>query len=526
MSSDLFPLSINYGRIAAWLVERHKLTPDWLKKLQALQKRASESAMELPPGFLAQVQGGEDYPLRYFAIKQIRDKLVETSERGLFGRLAGSAGTWDKLVKAIEKSLVHLGEASQTLSQNVDFEIPFLKRQVDALDKQIADNEKKKADYLRNASNSAAAFQKECNMLGIQGMDIRTELAHYADSVFPHLQKGVDGCKEAGLQEAVAFYSKFAAFVHGKTQVGAELAVLSQIQNDQVEPICTTIEQAARKPPKISPSSGRADLEGSNTQATIQSPPAAEVGIDWDFDIREAAQEDLQLDCNLPIYEAGEIDWDVEVEIEAEEVGIEDNSLSIDWEFVDHYENPSTNAEDTVDDYKEAAANSLVRAIWDVDFRNGLLANLLELQSFLLTRKEGIENDTSGFVGGQVLPGELQSIDGNAIAQMQDSVAGVLSSLNGEKARQLILLKTSPRWLEKVSLDLEKKAGQERKWRKSLVQLEGKRKELQESLMENKLKLAALMKHTKMVRSCAEESISELFSGRKISIVGDLTGVL
>lgn len=41
--------------------------------------------------------------MSYFAAKEIRDKLAGSADKSLFGNLKGSAGSWDKIVKAYEK---------------------------------------------------------------------------------------------------------------------------------------------------------------------------------------------------------------------------------------------------------------------------------------------------------------------------------------------------------------------------------------------------------------------------------------
>ncbi|KAL3135422.1 hypothetical protein ABBQ32_007603 [Trebouxia sp. C0010 RCD-2024] len=41
--------------------------------------------------------------MSYFAAKAIRDKLAGSADKTLFGGLKGSAGSWDKIVKAYEK---------------------------------------------------------------------------------------------------------------------------------------------------------------------------------------------------------------------------------------------------------------------------------------------------------------------------------------------------------------------------------------------------------------------------------------
>ena len=51
----------------------------------------------LPPSF------DQSASMTYPTAKEIRDKLAGSADKGLFGGLKGSAGTWDKIVKAYEK---------------------------------------------------------------------------------------------------------------------------------------------------------------------------------------------------------------------------------------------------------------------------------------------------------------------------------------------------------------------------------------------------------------------------------------
>ena len=105
---------------------------------------------------------------------------------------------------------VFLGEAAQTLVQNVDYEIPFLRKQGARFDQQVvrphlgphlglqcmvsfrspvfcsrtssrtptdplpqvSDSEKKAAEYLRSAAQSATSFAQECRALGIDGVSL------------------------------------------------------------------------------------------------------------------------------------------------------------------------------------------------------------------------------------------------------------------------------------------------------------------------------------------------------------------
>lgn len=41
--------------------------------------------------------------MSYFVAKDIRDRLAESADKNLFGNLKGSAGSWDRIVRAYEK---------------------------------------------------------------------------------------------------------------------------------------------------------------------------------------------------------------------------------------------------------------------------------------------------------------------------------------------------------------------------------------------------------------------------------------
>jgi len=76
---------------------RKHIPTDWRKRLQAIQAAASAEMKSLPADF------DQTASVSYFNATEIRDRLAGRAEKGMFGGLKGSAGTWDKIVKAYEK---------------------------------------------------------------------------------------------------------------------------------------------------------------------------------------------------------------------------------------------------------------------------------------------------------------------------------------------------------------------------------------------------------------------------------------
>lgn len=80
-------------------ISRQKLAKDWHRKLQAIKAKAAEAAKDLP----AELSLPEGEPLEYEAVKLIRDTLAKTAEKTFFGNLTGTAGMWDKILRAYER---------------------------------------------------------------------------------------------------------------------------------------------------------------------------------------------------------------------------------------------------------------------------------------------------------------------------------------------------------------------------------------------------------------------------------------
>lgn len=55
---------------------------------------------------------------------------------------------------------VFIGEAALTMIQNVDYEVPYLRKQMAKCSQQMADAERRHAEYVRSAAACAANYKK------------------------------------------------------------------------------------------------------------------------------------------------------------------------------------------------------------------------------------------------------------------------------------------------------------------------------------------------------------------------------
>jgi hypothetical protein len=55
---------------------------------------------------------------------------------------------------------VFIGEAALTMIQNVDYEVPYLRKQMSKCSQQMADAERRHAEYVRSAAQCATNYKK------------------------------------------------------------------------------------------------------------------------------------------------------------------------------------------------------------------------------------------------------------------------------------------------------------------------------------------------------------------------------
>ncbi|KAL2628535.1 hypothetical protein R1flu_013221 [Riccia fluitans] len=580
------PIDITYSKLADWLVDRRKIPGDWRKRLAGVQARVRAALSTLPssvdPWFLTLDAEG----VGYVEAKRIRDTLLAASpdSRNFLGRATGAAGEWTSIVSGYEKDLLYLGEASQIMVQNTNYDIPDLKRQVVRLQQLVTDSERKEAEVKRSAGQSAVKYQQACQELGIEGVNIRAELLSLGKSLPSIFADVVEALCSGTMGGALDYYQAFTQYAHaGENDDTIVLPTLKELRDNPPDvnaPVNLTpkvMQQA--KPKENRDSVTQPDMFTTEIDWGIDSVSGADAGpsldINWDIgnmdpDSQDAGDKGEKVenaaDAGPDIdWDIGTVDPDVDGAGNGEEVGNsgqlfpgasdtqgvseiswdielpEGGATEINWD-IDVEEDGLVTATEVApstelgfsnggSELESAGGEEVTQTLnlAETDYRNRLLDDLFELKAFLKQRLEEMENEDTAALQNQV-----QAVASNSITQhgseslmaMVSSVSQVLNLLTNRKTRDLVLLSTSLRYLERLEASLVQKKQNESKLHHTMKDLSNKRLELRNNLTMMWPKQEAIVERTKSYKQLVEKCLSAQYNDRKVNIIGEINTAL
>ncbi|WIA38653.1 hypothetical protein OEZ86_001962 [Tetradesmus obliquus] len=105
-------------------------------------------------------------------------------------------------------------------------------------------------------------------------------------------------------------------------------------------------------------------------------------------------------------------------------------------------------------------------------------------------------------------------------------VEALLAALNDEKLRQLLMISSSSRYMERLQGSLQRKAGQEARMLAAAAETQARKQESRATLVGLQPKLAEIVSQTRSVKKAVEASLAKQFAGRRVNVLGEINNAL
>ncbi|KAJ0408720.1 hypothetical protein P43SY_001944 [Pythium insidiosum] len=536
------PTSLNLTRVASQaeaLVDRRIVPAKWADVHTQLRDGLAVLYAELPmvDDRLAKLRAkhATHDELTYFDCRRVLSWLQESPEgaqKNFFGQYSSPViKRWQALVRMYEKNNVFAAEAARVLTQNTAFEIPFLKKTIQQNDKHVADNKRKIADLHKSIAEYKRKLEASCAAMGIAGVHFRDELRQLPTQLPTLFAEAAAVVCSSEIQAAVEYHSALQQYlarcdVQSLTSV-SEGSSQSR-KKDKAKTSATTL------PVDTTPFaffSAIAELRLASDTA-VDAPvvvdlEAEAVEIDWDISVEDSSN-------SMGNAEPAEIDWGIET-LSTEPSS--DEPVEIDWDISTDLVEPAAiepvdlgaaavdagaGADDAVVD-----TTSRVGLLMENSFRARLLNDLLELKVFLRQRREELRDSTSvafanQFHGSSPL---LEHQSDEQVKRWQDAVEDAYSRLTDKRLQQLVLIKSSDRYLDRHVASFEMLTKHIAKCEREIKTLEDKNMDLVDASARLHPQIDALVVKTKSLKRELEDTLTPLFRGFKVNIVGDINSL-
>ncbi|KAL3159873.1 hypothetical protein ABBQ38_010272 [Trebouxia sp. C0009 RCD-2024] len=398
----------------------------------------------------------------------------------------------------------------------------------------------------------AAAKAKElhitskCSELGIKGRNIPRELAQLQQQLPGLFQDALADINSPAIASAMDHYAAVTAYAHSPapdaaapdpsqtppTDLKQLLPHLQAIRsNNHLQQLGTNPSDTANRTEDEAVSvQGDSqeiqwDVTGDESPRSQESADAANAGgaaIDWDVTIDPGA-DTTEAEASSPPAEAVDISWDIDITEAAEQtqgLNSEGGSGQGSGQGFGPPELLNGNAEQ-----EGIWPESVVRLTKDTSCRTALLDDLHELNAFLLQQMQEMASGGHESLASAA-PESIQRVGLSGVQQQSKAVTNVLTKMTSKKVQQLVMIQTSSQYSSRLARALQQKGSQHEKFLRLARETQAKQEEQERSLRSNAPKLQGLIQETRRIKTYVEETISVLYSGRQVNIIGEINNVI
>jgi len=487
--------------------------------------------------------------ITYYHCKRIVEllKVSEADTRSFFGSYSSKRmNDWLEIVKLYETDLIYLGESSRILQHNVEYEIPSLKKKVAAATARIGDSHKKEAELRAKAQALKVKFETTCQGMGIEGGDdIRKELTRLPEQLPSELENVTAILQADDFRQAVAYYEVFVGFMlDGKDQGDdSQFKTLKHIF-DNGNTSCYEFETGLPLPDdaavndggQAAPADDGAAAAGANLGDHNGGIDFGDVEGGIDF-----GDSDGAIDFGGIDFGAGEASGGGKAgpeatvfEDAAEEIDFGD--VGIDFGDLDAIEGSGIQVADFgVDVVEETTTGGDTEGptpaqretlLMNTASRNRILDQIIQIESFLLQRLDELSNEIditsiNQFEGAG--KGVVQAK--SAVQAMVEAVTRANDVIQSDALQRLFFIRGSEKFVDRMAVSLKQQKYQSQTVLGRIGKLEEQRAAAQAFIEEATPKIANLIMQTKVLKSNVEQSISSLYKGRRVNIIGGINSL-
>ncbi|XP_038057970.1 CDK5 regulatory subunit-associated protein 3-like isoform X1 [Patiria miniata] len=498
------PIDISASKLLDWLIDRRHVNLKWQTAALAIREKINLAIQDMPEvDEIKQLLAGTY--INYFHCVRIVEllKVSESGSKNIFGYYSSQRmKDWQEVVRLYEKDNLYLAEVAQMLIRNINYEIPSLKKQVAKFKQTQADCRRKEKDYQDNAAAAKAEYNVECRKLGIKGDKIKSELLEKVKSLPKTF--GVIAEKTQSLAPVIEFYQTFVQFTVGRTSdrsSQSEIEVVPILQFIHQYGNATVYQWRTGKVPESVEAVTLSFLQEEEEQKADE--------IDWG-DIDDAGDDSIDFGISLEEVGSEVLNFDIQVTVETSDGDV-------------GHDGQGSSAEDD----RIARGTDSLTLLDHPPTRNNFTNELLELEAFLMQRLSEMKGEMDVLSANQFqsAPSILQMKTKEDVSAMLDKVREILSLLTDSTIQHLMLIKSSPKYVDRLTESLKQKCGQEEKMLASKEAVHGKYLEAIEEERQLMPKIDKLVANTRILQRQIEQDISSRYKNRPVNLMGSINSI-